>query len=364
MLALLLAAGPARAGCPGDCDGNGVVSTDELVRAVAIALGTAPLDRCPATDADRDSVVLVHELIAAVSAALHGCPATATPAPTPTLVGNQPPILPTPSIYRSYVGFPIAVSVGANDPEGGAVYCSAAGLPGGAVFDGGDGVMEWTPAGDQVGPFIVPVSCADDALPPASADGQLIFQIEPLDACVVPSCAPATGCSAALTSVAEPCCASGPAPRVADAEADCPAGRVVFAGQNANPDSFGRMQNCDVMRVRNFQQSGAEVDLNIETRCVATDRQVRLRVRMESNAKDHPLLFDVETRRFTLADQAGGFARQRGLRFGIGGGGPFFDLQDAEANLFLTLTDEDGVATTEQLRVRLSFTPQPDRPDP
>jgi hypothetical protein len=138
---------------------------------------------------------------------------------------------------------------------------------------------------------------------------------------------------------------------------------VLFAGQNTGPDSFGRLQNCDTIRVWNFQQSGAEVRLHIEARCMNANNRVRLHARLESNAAFHPLLFDVETREFSLAQDTDGFARQRGLRFAVGGGGPFFDLEGAEANLSLTLTDSDGVAVTEQLRLRLSFTPQPDRPD-
>jgi hypothetical protein len=154
-----------------------------------------------------------------------------------------------------------------------------------------------------------------------------------------------------------------PAARVAEPDAGCPAGRVLFIGQNAADGTFGRLQNCDVMRVKNFQQSGAEVQLHVEARCMNTRLPVRLRARMESNAEFHPVLFDVVTRKFVIAEDADGFVRRRGLRFPIGGGGPFFDLQGAEANLTVTLVDADEVEVTDQLRVRLSFTPQPDRPE-
>jgi hypothetical protein len=271
--------------------------------------------------------------------------------------------LPAASTYRAHPGFAIRRPIGALDPEGGPVRCSADGLPAGASFDAASAVLSWTPAGDQLGPFYVPFSCADESVPPLSAAGQLVFAVAPLDACDMPSCDPALGCAAVLPPVDPPCCAAGPAARVAEPAAGCPAGRVLFVGQNADADTFGRLQNCDVLRVKNFQQSGAEVQLHVETRCVNTRNPVRLHARMESNAEFHPLLFDIVTRKFVLSNDPDGFARQRGLRFAVGGGGPFFDLQGAEANLSVTLTDADDTEVTTNVRLRLTFTPQPDRPD-
>ncbi|HVN85364.1 MAG TPA: choice-of-anchor V domain-containing protein [Candidatus Binatia bacterium] len=60
--------------CVGDCDDSGIVSVDELVVAVRIALGTLTPDFCPAADADHSSQVTVDELVLAVNAALNGCP--------------------------------------------------------------------------------------------------------------------------------------------------------------------------------------------------------------------------------------------------------------------------------------------------
>ncbi len=59
--------------CVGDCSQDGVVSVDELVRGVNIALGRAPIDECRAFDRDGDNQVTVGELIAAVNSALRGC---------------------------------------------------------------------------------------------------------------------------------------------------------------------------------------------------------------------------------------------------------------------------------------------------
>jgi subtilisin family serine protease len=59
--------------CVADCDGDGVVTIDELVAAVSIALGQADLSACRDADGNGDGVVTVDELVAAVQAALFGC---------------------------------------------------------------------------------------------------------------------------------------------------------------------------------------------------------------------------------------------------------------------------------------------------
>ena len=59
--------------CAGDCDGNGGVEVDELVRGVNVALGIAAPDRCPAADASGNGTVTLDEIVRAVRAALHGC---------------------------------------------------------------------------------------------------------------------------------------------------------------------------------------------------------------------------------------------------------------------------------------------------
>ncbi|MDX2169256.1 MAG: hypothetical protein SF182_19455 [Deltaproteobacteria bacterium] len=54
----------------GDCNGNGAVTVDELVRGVNIALGSAALDSCPSFDPNGDGMVAVNELVRAVANAL------------------------------------------------------------------------------------------------------------------------------------------------------------------------------------------------------------------------------------------------------------------------------------------------------
>ena len=55
---------------PGDCGADGVVSVDELVRTVAIALGLEPVTGCAAADVDGDGAVSIAEITTAIAAAL------------------------------------------------------------------------------------------------------------------------------------------------------------------------------------------------------------------------------------------------------------------------------------------------------
>jgi hypothetical protein len=61
--------------CPGDCNGNGQVSVNELIVGVNIALMNSPISTCPVFDSNGSGDVGVNELILAVLAALNGCPA-------------------------------------------------------------------------------------------------------------------------------------------------------------------------------------------------------------------------------------------------------------------------------------------------
>ncbi|MGH7786355.1 MAG: hypothetical protein ACRERC_05775 [Candidatus Binatia bacterium] len=72
-LVLLLAA-PALA-CPGDCNGDGAVGINELMRSVSIALDVTPTRECAVCDVNGDGTVSIDELLRAVKSALDGCPA-------------------------------------------------------------------------------------------------------------------------------------------------------------------------------------------------------------------------------------------------------------------------------------------------
>ena len=64
---------PAPPECAGDCSGDFVVTVDEIVRAVAIALGAQDVGRCRAADPSGDGDVTVEEIVSAIAAALGGC---------------------------------------------------------------------------------------------------------------------------------------------------------------------------------------------------------------------------------------------------------------------------------------------------
>lgn len=61
------------ASCAGDCDGDGVVTVNELILGVTIVLGSAAVDACPAFDRNGDGTVEISELIQGVNALLGGC---------------------------------------------------------------------------------------------------------------------------------------------------------------------------------------------------------------------------------------------------------------------------------------------------
>lgn len=85
LLACLASVGTTTAvACVGDCDGNGAVSISDLVSAVNISLGLAPVATCAAIDANGDGMAAINELVLAVNHGLNGCPPTPTPSPEDT----------------------------------------------------------------------------------------------------------------------------------------------------------------------------------------------------------------------------------------------------------------------------------------
>ena len=61
--------------CVGDCSTDGVVTVNELITGVNIALGNQSIGECVVFDADGDGAVTVNELVVAVNNALSGCTA-------------------------------------------------------------------------------------------------------------------------------------------------------------------------------------------------------------------------------------------------------------------------------------------------
>lgn len=117
----LTAARPAPA-CTGDCNGDGQVTVADLITAVNVLLGSAPLSTCTAIDRDGDRQVTVSELVQAVGASLEGC-VTDTPSATPSSSAT-----PTPSATPTETG-------SARDCTTAGVICTVAGT-GLAQFDG------------------------------------------------------------------------------------------------------------------------------------------------------------------------------------------------------------------------------------
>ncbi len=71
--------------CPGDCNGNGVVTINELIQLINLGLNSG--SSCPAADSDGSGSVDVTDGVRAVRAALMGC-GPALPPPTPGAIGT------------------------------------------------------------------------------------------------------------------------------------------------------------------------------------------------------------------------------------------------------------------------------------
>ncbi len=101
---------PTAAVCVGECNGNRVVTVNELITGVNIALGTAPVTACPAFDVDGDGAVGINELIAAVNNLLYGCGVTPpTRLPTATTTATPSPSR-TPTAADTATPTPIATA--------------------------------------------------------------------------------------------------------------------------------------------------------------------------------------------------------------------------------------------------------------
>ncbi|MCX8073930.1 MAG: Ig domain-containing protein [Candidatus Binatia bacterium] len=351
-------------GCVGDCNGDGEVTVDEVVRGVNVALGGLELTICPAFDRDGDAVVAIDEIVAAVGFLLNGCPAiasppltrTATPTPTATPIPNRPPSL-TPAVwYRAYVGYPVRLVLGASDPDGDALRCSATGLPSGARMDETTATIEWVPEPFSAGQHDVTVECRD---PVGHATGaRVVFSVAEVTSCAEPVCDPAVGCSRELVSLAAPCCPVASSVELAVPDLPCPAGRAVWVSEDID-GGFRPLHDCDLKYVRNNAQAAAEVRFKFRARCFSLDDRILLTARMETRERT-PVIDDRYRVRFYEAGPD--LVESRTVQFEVRPPAPFFDMQDAEANLVVTLTDGRLQTHTESLRLRLTFTPVPTPP--
>ena len=81
--------------CVGDCNGDGVVTVDELITEVNIALEIIPVTKCRAGDRNMDNQITIDEILAGVGNALDNCsvgpPPTPTGSPSGTPTATPPP---------------------------------------------------------------------------------------------------------------------------------------------------------------------------------------------------------------------------------------------------------------------------------
>lgn len=409
---LLRLVAPARAVCWGDCDGDGEVFVNEVLHGVAIALGSESIAACRGADRSGDGTVTTDEILLAIRYALEGCPrlptptatlspspvpsatpsltptatreltatrtetrtrtatptrtptptrtATATPTTTPT--GNRPPEIACPAIYRSRAGEPIALALAAVDPQSDRIEYRADSLPAGASLDATSGLLQWTPTLDQVGVHYVPVTVRDDAALPLESRIQLAIAVESKSSCENLSCTPAGGCEASLPSIDDDCCSGDArsAPLVADVA--CPAGATLFIGRNV--EGIGRLPDCSFLHVTQFDQVGALIRFHVEARCLRTDAPIQMTIHLTTRSR---AVFDRQVP-IVLNRRGDGFADTRDIALPVEGEAPYFDLDDAEANLEVELTDVDGMVIHRRQRVILTraelsdiVDPQPDR---
>jgi len=359
-------AGAVSALCPSDCDGNGGVAIAELIRAVNVALGRAAIGTCSAADRNGDGQVAIAELIAGVRAALDGCPpeATATDTPDPTetpteVPQNDPPVIPPIPVYRSYADLPIRIDIGATDPEGGEIAYAPGELPDGSTFDTEAGVFEWTPNAGQVGAHTVLFDCSDDGAPTRSTEGRIVLRILPPDECVESTCEPASGCVDEPLPVDTECCTGEPGVRVPEPPADCPDGLVLHAGRNER--GFGRLYDCDYLRVISFAQGRASFAFNVEARCLDFSRPMTLHTRLQVRSETFNPVID-QVSQVQLEPRGDGFGQALDIFYGTEQNAPFFDGR--EGRLSLTLTDANGVEVGENLRLMLFVGELADLPEP
>ena len=219
---------------PIDPDGNGDVIDQRADRR-----GERAADRLPGR-ADRHPAEYSHRPRRHGYGHAHATP-SGSPTPTPTATVNQPPVLPTASIYRTFPAFPIAVPIGASDPEGGPFACTVeqpacrrsvrrpdrrAELDAGAKISSARSIYR---------------SCVP-----------MMRRRRPQ----APERSP-SGCRRAIPAPSRPatrrpdapsplppvtdgthCCGGGPVARVPEPVAGCPEGRVLYVGQNGNVEQL------------------------------------------------------------------------------------------------------------------------------
>ncbi len=119
------------------------------------------------------------------------------------------------------------------------------------------------------------------------------------------------------------------------------------------------MQNCDRLRIENSAQSSARARFSVEARCLRTNAPLSLTARLRTANR---VVFDGTFPRVILSQRADGYAQRIAVVLDVIGPGPFFEFEGAEADLEVTLTDADGNAVSDHLRLVLTFNVLTDLP--
>lgn len=331
--------------CRGDCDASGEVAEGDLALALTALFSPSSEDICPALPAAAEETPGAADLLAAIAQRAAGCE------PGAPLEVAPPPIL------RSFSGLEIAVPIAATGGTPPLSY-SAEDLPEGAALDPETGVFSWIPSPEQAARYTIPVSVTDGADPPDSATTTLNLRITPLDSCSIPTCNPALGCSTTLPPLSEPCCTGGAAePRVAEVVADCPDGAVVMIGRNVS-SGFGRLENCDSLRLIAFTQAGVTIRIHLAARCFTTGQILLLKSRLETRDTLHT------DREDTIVMQPTGVGFSQRINISLPVRDATMELEGQEANLSVELEDPfTGTIASESVRVILRHGALTDIPD-
>lgn len=225
--------------------------------------------------------------------------------------------------------------------------------PAGATFDPQHGFLRWAPNPSQVGFHVLRVTGCLSEAPESCAvwEGFIAVQSEPR--CRVANCRTEQGCDFLPRPLSESCC--GPTPAEPDpsevALLPCPAGKQLLVGKNL-VEGFGILSDCQRFRVINFGQIGATVRLNFAVRCLDVSAPLTLAARMTTAQRE---LFDASRVVLQFTPGENGFAERRGVAFPVRGPGPFFEFEDAEAELSVRATDIRGETAETTLRLILTF---------
>lgn len=332
--------------CRGDCDGDGTVDAGDLRTVIEAVFDPAPAEICPSLGGILSGPATVSDLLESVLEVDEICAA------------SDPPVIEPPAVYRTYPDFDIELPIIAHDPLGPLTYESPD-LPDGASLDPVSGIFRWRPSAEQIGPFYVSIRVTNGGTPPASAVTTLALRVMPRDGCVIdPECDPASGCTNTLPPPSEPCCTpvENREP-IADVLADCPGGALLMVGRNTM-SGFGRIRNCDHVRLAGLTQAGVTVRVNIAARCVTPGQIFVVSARMTSARGLH---LDRQEA-VVMTPVALGFLQRIGLNLPTVN--TSMELEQQEANLTVSVRDPaTDLLLTEEIRVILQHDALPDLPD-